>query len=219
LNKFLIAGLLVSCISNKIVIEDNGSDDDDDQRSEGDQQGDCTDEVDNDEDGDIDCEDSGCSGKPGCAGTDTGTDTDTDQVGNPHDSFSITISGVANETLTFDSPSCGIPDSIPKLDLFWRDTSLSHVFVFRLTISGFDGPGEYNNTDHSVTLRLQQEAGGSNQFYQADAGAGDGVSVTVESDDNGTFWGEFSVSTLNGGEISLSPMVFPIWCTPENTQN
>ena len=57
------------------------------ERREGEQVGDCTDGLDNDEDGDIDCDDSGCSNKPACEDqleTDTATEPD-DPEDDPED--------------------------------------------------------------------------------------------------------------------------------------
>ena len=59
--------------------EEDEEDEEDDERREGTRQGDCTDGEDNDDDGDIDCDDSGCSDKPACEGdTDTSTEPDVD---------------------------------------------------------------------------------------------------------------------------------------------
>ena len=53
-----------------------------DARVEGSQPGDCTDRADNDSDGDLDCDDEGCSGSPDCADTgDTATDPNEDRDG------------------------------------------------------------------------------------------------------------------------------------------
>ena len=41
--------------------KDNFGDGDPESRREGSERGDCTDQIDNDEDGDVDCEDDGCS--------------------------------------------------------------------------------------------------------------------------------------------------------------
>ena len=83
----------VSCIDTSGRSTEKSSDnDDDDDRREGDRQGDCVDGEDNDNDGDIDCTDSGCSSKPICEGedsTDPDLDTDSDTDINPQD-FSYT---------------------------------------------------------------------------------------------------------------------------------
>ena len=56
--------------------EEEEEEEEDDERREGTRQGDCTDGEDNDDDGDIDCDDSGCADKPVCEG-DTGSSIDT----------------------------------------------------------------------------------------------------------------------------------------------
>ena len=53
--------------------------DEDDERQEGERQGDCVDGSDNDDDGAIDCDDSGCADKPACEAaveTDTAVETE-----------------------------------------------------------------------------------------------------------------------------------------------
>ena len=78
---FLPFLLTLSCVD----LLKGGVDDpeeEDKERREGERQGDCVDGSDNDEDGDIDCNDSGCFDQPACQGTtDTDTDSDTDSPG------------------------------------------------------------------------------------------------------------------------------------------
>ena len=81
----LAATLTTGCIDELLKgsedIEEEEEEDEDEERTEGDRQGDCFDGEDNDEDGDIDCEDSGCFDKPACQGaTDTGGDSANDSV-------------------------------------------------------------------------------------------------------------------------------------------
>ena len=55
--------------------EEDDDNDDEEERREGDRQGDCQDQIDNDNDGWIDCEDQDCVDKPACEENDTATDT------------------------------------------------------------------------------------------------------------------------------------------------
>ena len=59
---------LVSCLEFLKDSEEEEEEEEDQNSQEGDAQGDCTDGIDNDEDGNIDCADSGCYDKPAKAG-------------------------------------------------------------------------------------------------------------------------------------------------------
>ena len=61
---FLTTNVLSGCFSDSDKEEDEENEDD--ERREGSQVGDCIDGEDNDEDGDIDCDDSGCENTPAC---------------------------------------------------------------------------------------------------------------------------------------------------------
>ena len=79
----LVLGLFFSAGCLDFLKEEPEEEEESQGREEGKQQGDCLDGVDNDEDGDIDCDDSGCDGKPACESDDTsiidsGEDTDID---------------------------------------------------------------------------------------------------------------------------------------------
>ena len=77
---------LVGCLD---FLKEEPKEDEDTEREEGQQQGDCFDGEDNDEDGDIDCDDDGCFDKPACeseindTGEDSDTGTDTEDTGEP----------------------------------------------------------------------------------------------------------------------------------------
>ena len=76
--------LLTTACLDFLKTEPEEEDEEDEDPEEGDQIGDCYDGEDNDEDGDIDCDDSGCSTKPACLDTGFDTDTeDTDVEGSP----------------------------------------------------------------------------------------------------------------------------------------
>ena len=70
----LIVGFVLSCEEKRSELEDN----EEEERKEGDSSGECNDGIDNDDDGLIDCNDSGCASRPACEESDTDTDTDTD---------------------------------------------------------------------------------------------------------------------------------------------
>ena len=146
---------------------------------------------------------------------DTGID-----IPDPPGPFSLSISGTDNETLTFDAPTCQIPEAVPNFKLYWRLSSGAHKFVLRLFINAdYQGAGSYDNGSQNISVRLQEEAGGSGRFYQTEAENGDNVSLAIETDEDGMVWGEVSLSSMHNGEssINISPSSFPIWCTPENT--
>ena len=143
-------------------------------------------------------------------------------IPDPPSPFTLTISGTDNETLTFDNVTCGVPEAFPKFDMFWRSSSNAHCFVIRVLVNGeYVEEGSYNNTDHSLSVRLQEEAGCQARFYQADLTQGDSITMTIEEDGEGTMWGEVQVESMHNGDasITISPSSFPVWCTPENTEN
>ena len=84
--KILMLGLFpllaTSCFStDKDKDEDEDEDETEETREEGTRQGDCTDGIDNDDDGYIDCDDQGCDSKPVCD-NDTGF-VDTEPASEP----------------------------------------------------------------------------------------------------------------------------------------
>ena len=138
----------------------------------------------------------------------------------PPEPFQLTISGTDNESLSFDTPTCQIPNAVPNFNLYWRLASGAHKFVLRVFINAdYVGAGEYENSTQNISVRLQEEAGGSGRFYQSDLAQGDAVTASIETDDDNNVWGTVSISTMHNGEssISLEPTSFPIWCSQENT--
>jgi hypothetical protein len=100
---FLTLYMLTACLDrSKYSPDDDDDDDDDDDEDEGSSAGDCNDGIDNDDDGFIDCNDQGCSGKPACS--DTGSDTDGNVGGSygPSNDWYHT-----NESTINDSGECG----------------------------------------------------------------------------------------------------------------
>lgn len=69
----------ISCIDALKSATEEEDEDEDDERREGTRQGDCLDGTDNDDDGDIDCEDSGCFDKPACNGDTAVTNDPSDE--------------------------------------------------------------------------------------------------------------------------------------------
>ena len=169
--------------------------------------------------GDSPKETSEDTGEPTTADTSSDTE-DTDSVPPEPEAFVLSISGSDNESLTFDTPTCQIPDAVPHFNLYWRLSSGGHKFVLRVFINAeYEGTGTYDNSTNNISVRLQEEAGGSGRFYQTEAEKGDVVTATIETNEEGNVWGTIEVATMHNGEssISLSPTNFPIWCTPENT--
>ena len=82
----LTATLTVGCLDRFLKSADEEDEKEnektDSEPQEGEQQGDCLDGEDNDDDGYIDCEDSGCDGKPACEGA---VDTGIADTGEPED--------------------------------------------------------------------------------------------------------------------------------------
>ncbi len=146
---------------------------------------------------------------------DTDTDADTDPGSFPADPspFTVTVSGAYEGTLSFDSPTCYYPSGSSQLRVFWRNEAQQHVFFLLVELlSGFEGAGTY---DESMGLRakLQEEAGGHGYYFGSSTG--DAVEMTVQLDEDGHAWGEWSVSGMSdgaGGTITLDPSVIPIWC-------
>ena len=96
---FLINISCLDALKSSPDDEEDEEDEEDDERREGTRQGDCTDGEDNDDDGDIDCDDSGCSDKPACEG-DTGSSIDTSD---DPDFEQVDFSGQISSSFVFES--------------------------------------------------------------------------------------------------------------------
>lgn len=99
--------LNISCIGAlKSMMEDTEEDNNDKdssaERKEGQRQGDCTDGEDNDEDGAVDCDDSGCFDKPVCEG-EIGIDSGFDDTGTENNNGQVDFYGQASTEFTFSS--------------------------------------------------------------------------------------------------------------------
>jgi hypothetical protein len=179
--------------------------------------------------GDEGGESGGESGGEGEEGGDGGGDTgplSPDDIPEDPSPFTLSVSGAYNGDLLFDSPSCTWPYGSSNFRVFWRNSSGAHVFVLVAELLGtFEGPGTYNETDHSARVRLQEEAGGSASYYAVDSAQGDRASITVDFaeyddlKDEGIAWGEFTVEGMHdssGGLIEVSPTTVQIWCPTVN---
>lgn len=125
--------------------------------------------------------------------------------------FTLTVAGAWPITLTFDAATCSHPVGSSNLRVFWRGDG--HSAVIKLDLLGtYTGTGEYNETDHRAAVTLQEEAGGSLEYYAS--GEGDQVGATLEYGDDDLAWGEFTVSGLSGdnGSVTVTPLPIPIWC-------
>jgi len=140
--------------------------------------------------------------------------------------FTLSVTGAYTGDLLFDIPTCTWPYGSSNFRVFWRNSSGDHVFVLVAELLGtFEGPGVYDETNHSARARLQEEAGGSASYYAVDAAQGDSVSIEVthaeydDLEDAGIAWGEFEISTMHdtsGSEIQIDPGTVPIWCPTVN---
>ena len=153
----------------------------------------------------------------GDADADTDADTDTDSAVDtlPPDPspFTLTVSGHYDAQLSFDQPSCQALDGAPNFRAFWRNAAREHVFVLVADILGvYAGPGTYDETMGHVTVKLQEEAGGSLEYFYT--GEGDTVLINLEGVTETEAWGDITVSGMQGdaGAISIMPQPIPIWC-------
>ena len=162
---------------------------------------------------------------------DTAASSDTSDTTDPNDTgdtggfpanpspFTIEVSGVANQSLIFDEPSCLKPAGSSNLRIFWRNSQDQHVFVLKIEMLGtYTGVGSYDSTTARATL--QEEAGGSGLYFTADSTAGDTVDVVIEGDEDSTIWGSATIPSLRdttGAAINLAPSTLPVWC-PEVTE-
>lgn len=149
-----------------------------------------------------------------------------DEAPQEPEAFSLTITGLMNETLLFDNPTCQIPDAAPNINIYWRNQASSHKFVFRMMLRNDYDPAvsDYNNESNNLSFTLQEEAGGSGRYFATDFAAGDQASLALEVYEEiigePTVWGNATVATMRNptdGSITISPSIIPVWCTPENT--
>ncbi len=154
--------------------------------------------------------------------TDTDADTDTTTLPMPEDPtpFTIQVSGAWSGSLTFDEYGCTWYDGIPNFRQTWRNSNDDHVFVLIADIRGpFTGPGTYDETMPTTSVKLQEEAGGSGYYFATDTAAGDTVSITVDQASEVQSSGSFSFSSLHdldGGAVLVGVQPLPIWCPTMN---
>ncbi len=152
-------------------------------------------------------------------GADGGTDGATELPPKP-DPFTLQVTGGANLSLRFDTPTCQKPKGANNFRAFWRDSTGSHVFVLIVDLLGsYAGPGEYDADTHGLKVKLQEEAGGTGGFdyYATSTSQGDTATLNIEHLDEelGIAWGELSFDGLHpssGAGVEVSPMPVPIWC-------
>ncbi len=159
----------------------------------------------------------GDGGSAGDGGGDTGGgDTGSDTLPPDPTPFTLTITGAADLTLTFDESTCTQPMGSANFSQFWRNAEGEHVFVLTLQLLGtFDGARTYTSADDGARVKLQEEAGGELRYFYNDTDRGDSVEATIEHIDEEQAWGEFSFAGLHdsgGGAIDVSPQPIPIWC-------
>ena len=171
------------------------------------------------DDGGDDDDDDGSADSAGADDTAGSTDTDSGDApdGLPADPrpLTINVTGVLTQSIVFDQVTCTHPLNSSNFRIFWRGSG--HVFVLKAEVLGdYAGPGTYSSADTNTRASLQEEAGGSGNFYTVDTAQGDSVSFDMEAHDTDAAeaWGSFTVSGMHGAEgtIQIDPMVVPIWC-------
>ncbi len=127
--------------------------------------------------------------------------------------FTVTVSGVLSQALTFTEASCSRPNGSGQLRQFWRGRD--HVFVLRVEmLSGVEAAGTFTTAD-GARAALQEEAGGSGSYFTA--GPTDTLEMTLDGldDDADQAWGSWTVTGMadtSGGVITLGPQPLPLWC-------
>lgn len=167
------------------------------------------------------------------AETDTEVDTDTDapvdtdtsdeMPANPAP-FTLTVTGVADLSLVFDTPTCTVMGQ--NFRAFWRNGSGDHAFVLIAeTLGHFTEPGTIDQTQSNTRAKLQEEQYGEGIGpFQTDAAQGDTFALNVDHLDPVSYtdvqraWGSFDVGGMHGvdGAITVSPTHLPIWCPAVN---
>ena len=152
------------------------------------------------------------------------TDTSDDMPASPAP-FTVTVGGVQDLTLVFDTPTCTVMGQ--NFRAFWRNGSGDHAFVLVAeTLGHFTEPGvTIDQTQSNTRAKLQEEQGGQGIGpYQTDATQGDTFALNVDHLDAEGYdviqraWGSFDVGGMHGGDgaITLTPTNLPIWCPAVN---
>ena len=155
----LAATLTTGCIDQLLKgsedIEEEEAEDEDEERTEGALQGDCFDGEDNDEDGDVDCEDSGCFDKPVCQDTtDTGGDSANESV---NGSWSLSSSEADCDTSSEASSEYCIQFS--RFDMLVENDEITSSDVI---LSLFDGGLE--GYEETYSMSASDLSGSGNQY-------------------------------------------------------
>lgn len=129
--------------------------------------------------------------------------------------LTVTVTGALGASIVFDQVTCTHPLNSSNFRIFWRGSG--HVFVLKAEVLGdYAGPGTYSSADTSTRASLQEEAGGSGNYFTADAAQGDTVTFVMDAHDTDAAeaWGSVTVSGMHGagGPIQLEPATVPIWC-------
>jgi len=137
------------------------------------------------------------------------------------DAFTLSVTGDHTLSLVFDTPTCQIPDAAPNFNAFWRTSSGAHTFVLRVMIRGeYDGAGTYTLTENALTVTLQEEAGGEGRYFSVNVDEGHDASVELNTEADNIVWGSLTasqLSSINDGNITISPTEIPLWCDSNNT--
>jgi hypothetical protein len=150
--------------------------------------------------------------------TDTDADTDTGTSEMPEDPSPFTVTLSDGRSLTFDKPSCQHFRGSTNFRMFWREEARTHTYVLTMQVmSTFEGPGVYDSSEHSVQVKLQEEAPRTGApYYWTDSSEGDTASVEVVYLDDEVAWGSGSASSMHntttGERLTLTPAELPIWC-------
>ena len=162
----------------------------------------CTGDKDEDEDS-----------NPSETAQDTGDTAEEDVLPYP---FTLDFTGSLEESLLFDAPNCTL-NAPTHLQVFWRNLARDHTFVLVAEIlGGVESTGTYDQGTTGASIKLQEEAGGSGAYYQADTSQGDtfGIELGEHDYESGYVRGSFIFSSLHSGTdaTSATPMPVPIYC-------
>lgn len=161
-----------------------------------------------------------CTGDKGVDTSESTTDTSTQEDTGPQypenpSPFTITVSGVYQQTLIFDEPDCSSPTGSSNMRMFWRNKNDAHVFVLVTEVMGdFTGEGVYSSADVRANVKLQEEAGGSGLYFGSNTDSNITIDYDFYDEENNFISGTATVDTLSGndGDITISPTPYPLWC-------
>ena len=177
----------------------------------------CGDKPDEDDSDDDDGDDTSAADDSGGDGADSGDGPD----GLPADPrpLTITVSGSSPQTIVFDQVSAPTRSIRAASGLLAGQRPC--LRAQGRSPRNHEGPGTYRSGDTNTRASLQEEAGGSLQYFVVDPSAGDSVEFTMEAHDveAAEAWGSFTISGMTGADengnplpIQISPSTVPIWC-------